>query len=517
MGNEAAEKAKKEEEARKAAEKARKEKEAKEAADKARREKEAKEAAEKAKKEQEAKEAAEKAKREEEEEEAAKAERERIRDHYAEKQRKQQEEQEKILIQPANVSLRGRKAGPMDEEDIEPVSADMSYQESPEEKDSKVQDVVRHLLKEVKITINLKTLKHHIDHIFMIRLGTMLKAGTLTFDKYVRIKNNDRRIMKVLISLTTAKGYVENDDVFGTLDKALKSAKVDGTSKDRDNDAVQKQVRELLRQTRVPVSEKDFVYHMNKIITIILGMMLHVGVLTFTKFHQMKCTHRADMEDMVTSAYDPNADVFGVLERAIEKQHKAVAPMPRRKASEPKRPERRRAPEDDMTQRQGQMLDQGWDPNDRPEDHSTAKLGRILDSRGTLNSQLFEGPSVRSVQDQTIEDQRAAAWQQPIVPEDPVEIFKQLKEQEAKEAAEKARKEKEAKEAAAKAKKEQEAKDAAERAQREKEAIEAAEKYKKEKEKEAAENARKEKEAKEAEEKARKAKEAAEKEAKEAA
>merc|ERR1712183_1134168 len=143
-------------------------------------------------------------------------------------------------------------------------------------------------------------------------------------------KNNDRRIMKVLISLTTAKGYVENDDVFGTLDKALKSAKVDGSSKDRDNEAVQKQVRELLKQTRVPVSEKDFVYHMNKIITIILGMMLHVGVLTFTKFHQMKCTHRADMEDMVTSAYDPNADVFGVLERAIEKQHKAVAPMPRR-------------------------------------------------------------------------------------------------------------------------------------------------------------------------------------------
>merc|ERR1712183_378902 len=352
--------------------------------------------------------------------------------------------------------------------------------------------------------INLKTLKHHIDHIFMIRLGTMLKASTLTFDKYVRIKNNDRRIMKVLIGLTTAKGYVENDDVFGTLDKALKSAKVDGSSKDRDNEAVQSQVRELLRRLRVQVSEKDFVYHMNKIITIILGMMLHVGVLTFTKFHQMKCTHRADMEDMVTSAYDPNADVFGVLERAIEKQHKAVAPMPRRKAPEPKRPERRRAPEDDMTQRQGQMLDQGWDPNDRPEDHSMAKLGRILDSRGTLNSQLFEGPSVRSVQDQTIEDQRAAAWQQPIVPEDPVEIFKQLKEQEAKEAAEKARKEKEAIEAAEKYRKEKE-KEAAENARKEKEA------------KEAAEKAKRDKEAKEAEEKARKAKEAAEKEAKEAA
>merc|ERR1712096_416061 len=82
----------------------------------------------------------------------------------------------------------------------------------------------------------------------------------------------------------------------------------------------------------------------------------------------------------------------GVLERAIEKQHQAAGPMQRRKAPEPKRPERRRAPEDDMTQRQGQMLDQGWDPNDRPEDHSMAKLGRILDSRGTLNSQLLRDP-----------------------------------------------------------------------------------------------------------------------------
>merc|ERR1712142_591027 len=530
------------------------EKEAKEAAAKVKLEKEAKEAAEKAKKEKEVKEEAERAKKardadqlrtlfqqidldgngvlnfeefqrafqeagglgdistakevletakvkkqaEDDEEATARAEREKVKDHFPERKRSQKEE-EKVVIKPANLSSRGKR---VQEEDITMEEEDMSYQEQGdkfvEDKDSKVQDVVRHLLQEVKITINLKTLKHHIDHIFMIRLGTMLKAGTLTFDKYVRIKNNDRRIMKVLIGLTTAKGYVENDDVFGTLDKALKSAKVDGTSKDRDNDAAQKQVRELLRQTRVPVSEKDFVYHMNKIITIILGMMLHVGVLTFTKFHQMKCTHRADMEDMVTTAYDPNADVFGVLERAIEKQHQASAPMQRHKAPEPKRPERRRAPEDDMTQRQGQMLDQGWDPNDRPEDHSMAKLGRILDSRGTLNSQLFEGPSVRSVQDQTIEDQRAAAWVQPLplVPEDPVAIIKQMKEKEPKEAAEKARKEKEAKEAAAKAKQEQEAKEAAERAQREKEAIEAAEKYRKEKEKETAEKARKEKEAK---------------------
>merc|ERR1711962_1952107 len=209
------EKARKEQEAKEAAEKARKEKEAKAAAEKARKEQEAREAAEKARKDQEAREAAEKARQKEEEEEAARVERERIRDHYAERQRKAQEE-EKIAIKPADLSQRGRK-GPVDEDDIEPVSADMSFQESPEDKDNKVKEVVRHLLQEVKITINLKTLKHHIDHIFMIRLGSQLKAGTLTMDKYVRLKNNDRRVVRELVALTTERGYDETDDVFGTL------------------------------------------------------------------------------------------------------------------------------------------------------------------------------------------------------------------------------------------------------------------------------------------------------------
>merc|ERR1712072_1118879 len=195
---EAAEKARKEQVAKVEAEKARQEKEAKEAAEKARKEKEAKEAAEKAKKEQEAKKAAAKARREQEEiDEAARAEREKVRDHFPERQRKTKEE-EKISIKPADLSSRGRR-GPVEEDDFVAAAEDVSFQEAPEDKDANVQDVVRHLLQEVRITVNLKTLKHHIDHIFMIRCGTMLKAGTLTFDKYVRIKNNDRRRMKDLV------------------------------------------------------------------------------------------------------------------------------------------------------------------------------------------------------------------------------------------------------------------------------------------------------------------------------
>merc|ERR1712240_695695 len=254
------------------------------------------------------------------------------------------------------------------------------------------------------------------------------------------------------------------------------------------------------------------------------GMMLHVGVLTFTKFHQMKCTHRADMEDMVSSSYyDPNADVFGVLERAIDKQHKVATTTQRRKTVETKRQEaKKKSSEENIQSRADEMLQRGWDPN-RPEDHSMAKLGRILDQRGTLKSQSLQTPPVRKVQDKSRESDRVDSTQPPREGPDPVELLRQAKEQEEKEAADRAQRAKEAKEAAEKARKEQEAKEAEEKKQREKEAKEAAEKARKEQEaKEAAEKAKKEKEAKEAAEKAKKeqeAKEAAEKakKAKEAA
>merc|ERR1711881_802529 len=128
--------------------------------------------------------------------------------------------------------------------------------------------------------------------------------------------------MGELVSFTLTNNYDETEDVFNTLDKTLKMA-VGGGSKDDDNAVVKEQVLKLLKETRVPVSQKDFIYHMNKIITIILGMMLHNGFLTFTKYHKMKCAHRADMEEMLdtsdSSLYEAKNDVFGVLDRAIEK------------------------------------------------------------------------------------------------------------------------------------------------------------------------------------------------------
>merc|ERR1711953_603834 len=584
---EAAEKAQKEKEAKEAADKAKKEQEAKEAAEKAKKEKEEKEAAAKLQKEKEVKEEAERAKKardadqlrtlfqqidldgngvlnfeefqrafqaagglgdistakevletakakkqaEDDEEATARAEREKVKDHFPERKRSQKEE-EKVVIKPANLSSRGKR---VQEEDITMEEEDMSYQEQGdkfvEDKDSKVQDVVRHLLQEVKITINPKTLKHHIDHIFMIRLGTMLKAGTLTFDKYVRIKNQDRRRIKELIGHTTAQEYNEGEDVFASLDKALKLSGV--RTKSEDDAAIGEQVALLLKQTRVPVSQKDFIYHMNKIITIILGMMLHVGVLTFTKFNQMKITHRADMDEMLDSHYDSHSDVFGVLERAVER-HGHAAPSQRRKSAENlnvKRvqdQERRRGSEDNIMRRKDEMLE-GWEGGERPEDSSMQKLGRMLD-KGSLSKDKLKRPGIDNVRDavQPVGDgktssrggSRRESYDTMIEPLALAELNAEaerqaldVKEQEEREAAEKAKKEKEAKEAkeaAEKAQKEKEAKEAAEKAaekaKKEQEAKEAAEKAAKE----AAEKARKEKEAKEAAEKAKKEKEAKE-------
>merc|ERR1711973_745650 len=142
--------------------------------------------------------------------------------------------------------------------------------------------------------------------------------------------------------------------------------------------------------------------------------------------------------------------------------------------------------------RTDEMLQRGWDPN-RPEDHSMAKLGRILDQRGHLKSQSLQTPAVRKVQDKSRESDRVDSTQLPREGPDPVELLRQAKKQEETEAAERAQRANEAKEAAEKARKEQEAKEAEERAKRE---AEIAAKI-------AAEKARKEKEAREAEERAK--------------
>merc|ERR1712062_868781 len=155
--------------------------------------------------------------------------------------------------------------------------------------------------------------------------------------------------------------------------------------------------------------------------------------------------------------------------------------------------------------------------------------GRMLD-KGSLSKDKLKRPGIDNVRDavQPVGDgktssrggSRRESYDTMIEPLALAELNAEaerqaldVKEQEEREAAEKAKKEKEAKEAkeaAEKAKKEQEAKEAAEKA-----AKEAAEKARKEKEaKEAADKAKREQEAKEAAEQARKDKEAAAEKAK---
>merc|ERR1712113_831386 len=160
--------------------------------------------------------------------------------------------------------------------------------------------------------------------------------------------------------------------------------------------------------------------------------------------------------------------------------------------------------------RKDEMLE-GWEGGERPEDSSMQKLGRMLD-KGSLSKDKLKRPGIDNVRDavQPVGDGKTSSrggsrresydtMIEPVVLADlNAEAERQaldVKEQEAKEAAEKAKKEQEAKEAAEKARIEKEAKEATEKARKEKEAKEAAEKAKKEQEaKEAAEKAKKEQE-----------------------
>merc|ERR1711974_144526 len=96
------------------------------------------------------------------------------------------------------------------------------------------------------------------------------------------------------------------------------------------------------------------------------------------------------MEEMVSAVYDPNNDVFGVLERAIQKHHMAPSPHQRRKSADNIRlqrvkgaDKRRGSNEEDITRRKGEMLE-AYDPRDMEKDHSMEKLGRILDGKGSI-------------------------------------------------------------------------------------------------------------------------------------
>merc|ERR1719427_1500175 len=89
------------------------------------------------------------------------------------------------------------------------------------DKDSIIQMLVGNLLKEAKVATDSKDLRHHEEHILLIRLGSYLKAGKLTFVKYTELKNKHHDRMKQKLMNNEIEYYSFDTDIFGRLDKLI--------------------------------------------------------------------------------------------------------------------------------------------------------------------------------------------------------------------------------------------------------------------------------------------------------
>merc|ERR1712212_734195 len=81
--------------------------------------------------------------------------------------------------------------------------------------------LVGNLLKEAKVATDSKDLRHHEEHILLIRLGSYLKAGKLTFVKYTELKNKHHDRMKQKLMNNEIEYYSFDTDIFGRLDKLI--------------------------------------------------------------------------------------------------------------------------------------------------------------------------------------------------------------------------------------------------------------------------------------------------------
>merc|ERR1712168_615803 len=428
-----------------------------------------------------------------------------------------------------------------------------------EDRDVKVQQQVSVMIQKSQTRIDAKSFQHHTEHIIMIRLGRLQRSGNLTFDKYTMMKSSHRMLMDEHVRFREIDTYDHSVDVFARLDEAvtkhpiiielsLSGAKPRVSEQDK---VIQVVVTQMLQETHVPVSDRDYKYHMEQIALIRLGNLLKSGTLTFHKYNTIKQQHVQEIKEALRNfevdGYDWNTDIFTRLDFhiGIKERPSEADPMviygPEDDLGDQERKERDKVrdhfPDRERKQQEEEKIvitpanvslrgkKVGPDEDeDEDGDDATRQRNKVKDHFPEREKKVKEEekivikPANVSLRDRKKEEEEEKAKKEKEAKE---AAEKARKEKEAKDAAEKAKKE--AEEAAAKAKKEQEAKEAADKAKKEKEAKDAAEKAKKEEE--AAEKAKKEQEAKEAAAKAKKeqeAKEAAEKarkekEAKEAA
>merc|ERR1711962_939566 len=121
-------------------------------------------------------------------------------------------------------------------------------------------------------------------------------------------------------------GYDNDADVFARLDEAVtKHPIIIKLSMSGEKPRVAEQdkviqvcVTQMLQETHVPVSERDFKYHMEQIVLIRLGNLLKAGQLTFHKYNTIKQQHLHDIKEALRNfeidSYDFSTDIFTRLD-----------------------------------------------------------------------------------------------------------------------------------------------------------------------------------------------------------
>merc|ERR1712142_549195 len=111
------------------------------------------------------------------------------------------------------------------------------------EKDRIIQQCLENVLVERDISLDDKSLKHHMEHIVMIRLGKSAQAGTLTFEKFNQMKEEHQEEMAEKLLQKEIESYDFDTDVFSRLNSAMTTQDISKKMLDEKADAERSHIR----------------------------------------------------------------------------------------------------------------------------------------------------------------------------------------------------------------------------------------------------------------------------------
>merc|ERR1711962_1235547 len=345
------------------------------------------------------------------------------------------------------------------------------------EQDKVIQIVVTQMLQETHVPVSDRDYKYHMEQIALIRLGNLLKSGTLTFHKYNTVKQQHLADIKDALRNNEIDSYDYPTDIFTRLDfhigikerpSGVDPMIIEGPEEDygdmerKDRDKVRDQFAE--RQRKAKPDEKIIITPANVSLRGKAGESDAVFV----------DGPEEDLGDQERKDRAKVKDYFPEREKKAKEEEKIVitpAVLTEQEPEEEEDEETREARDkvrDEFAERRSikpaepekiiikPVVLPKKEPEEEEEDEDARK------ARDKVRDEFGERRSIKPAEPEKII----------IKPADISLRNKKAEEEKAKkekEAAEKARKEKEAKEAAEKARKEKEAQEAAEKARKEKE------------------------------------------------